>query len=64
MEELEMYREGLYKFIKNINPSKPAGPDNITGKILKKYINICSDILSIILTKSIQSGKVPSDWNH
>jgi len=64
MEELEIYREGIYKFIKNINPSKATDPDNITGKILKKYINICSDILTIIFTKSIQSGKVPSDWNH
>jgi hypothetical protein len=27
-------------------------------------INICSDILTIIFTNSIQSGKVPSDWNH
>jgi hypothetical protein len=37
---------------------------HITGKILTENINICSDILTIIFTNSIQSGKVPSDWNH
>ena len=64
MEELKFHRESIYKLTININPNNATGPDNITGKILKENINICSDILIIIFTKSIQSGKVPPDWNH
>jgi sRNA-binding carbon storage regulator CsrA len=41
MEELEIYREGIYKFIKNINTNKAARPENITGKIRKEHIHIC-----------------------
>jgi len=31
---------------------------------LLKKLNICSDIFTFIFTKSIQLGKVPSDWDH
>jgi len=48
----------------NINQNNSAATDNITGKILKEHINICSDILTFLFTQSIHSGKVPSDWNH
>ena len=64
MEELKIQRESIYKLTININPNNAIGPDNITGKILKENINICSNILIIIFTKSIQSGKVSSDLNH
>ena len=32
--------------------------------MLKENINTCTDILTLIFTKSMQTGKVPHDWNH
>jgi hypothetical protein len=50
--------------INNINPKKAVGPDNIAGKILKENADICSNILTIIYKKSVETGQVPLDWNH
>ena len=64
MEPIKISRDGVYKLIKNINPSKATGPDTITGRVLKENIDICTDILTLLFTKSLETGKVPSDWNH
>jgi hypothetical protein len=64
MEPIKISREGVYKLIKNINPSKAIGPDTIAGRVLKENIDICTDILTLLFTKSLEIGKVPSDWNH
>ena len=64
MEPIQISRDGVYKLIKNINPSKATGPDTIAGRELKEYIDICTDILTLLFTKSLETGKVPSDWNH
>jgi hypothetical protein len=32
--------------------------------VLKENIDICTDILTLLFTKSLETGKVPSDWNH
>lgn len=64
MNAFKIYREGVHKLLKNINPKKATGPDNIAGMILKENIDICTDILTIIYNKSLEQEKVPSDWNH
>ena len=64
MEPIKISRDGVYKLIKNINPSKATGPDTIAGRVLKENIDICTDILTLLFTKSLETGKVPSDWNH
>jgi hypothetical protein len=43
---------------------KAVGPDNIAGKIPTENADICSDILTIIHKKSVETGEVPLDWNH
>jgi hypothetical protein len=40
MEPIKISREGVYKLIKNINPSKATGPDTIAGRVLKENIDI------------------------
>jgi hypothetical protein len=45
MEPIKISRDGVYKLIKNINPSKATGPDTIAGRVLKENIDICTDIL-------------------
>ena len=64
MEPITISRDCVYKLIKNINPSNATGPDTIGGRVLKENIDICTDILTLLFTKSLETGKVPSDWNH
>ena len=45
MEPIKISRDGVYKLIKNINPSKATGPDTIAGRVLKENIDICTDLL-------------------
>jgi hypothetical protein len=64
MEPKKISRDGVYKLIKNMNPSKATGPDTIAGRVLKENVDICTDILTLLFTKSLETGKVPSDWNY
>jgi len=64
MKNISISKKGILKLINNINPKKAVGPDNIAGKILKENADICSDILTIIYKKSMETGQVPLDWNH
>jgi hypothetical protein len=44
MEPIKISRDGVYKLIKNINPSKATGPDIIAGRVLKENIDISKRI--------------------
>jgi hypothetical protein len=45
MEPIKISREGVYKLIKNINPSKATGPDTIAGRVLKENI-VSNDLVN------------------
>ena len=61
MDKIDINKEGIYKLIKKINPKTATGPNNITEK---ENINTCTDIFTLIFTKSMQTGIDPHDWNH
>ena len=58
--DLEIQSEGIEKLLKNINPSKVSGPDNIPNRILKE----CAKQLAPGLTSIYQkyTGTLPRDW--
>ena len=64
MRTIAITRDGVYKLIKNIKPIKATGPDTIAGKVLKQNIEMCTEILTLIFYRSLETGKAPSDWNH
>ena len=48
--------------IEKIKVNKTPGPDKISPRILKEVKHQISKPLSILFNKSLQLGKVPSDW--
>ncbi|XP_076461741.1 uncharacterized protein LOC143294196 [Babylonia areolata] len=62
MAEITIDKEGVRKLLKNINPYKAAGPDEIPAKVLKECADEIAPLLSIIFTKSLADGCVPDDW--
>ena len=54
--------EGICKLLKALQPNKAAGPDKISPMILRELRDQISDILQIIFTKSLDTGKLPSKW--
>ena len=52
------------KLLKNLNPRKASGPDNISARILKDCAEDLAPIITLILQRSISEGRVPHDWRQ
>ena len=64
MEDIEVDEACIRKLLQKTNPRKATGPDSIPACILKDCASELAPILTIILNKSLQKGKVPEDWRH
>ena len=53
---------GITKLLKQLNPYKAPGPDNVSPRILKKLATDISPLLQLIFQKSLDTGVVPDDW--
>ena len=60
--KLNITQEGVGKLLRNINPSKASGPDNIPNRVLKQCADQLAPALTIIFQRSIDHGKLPDDW--
>ncbi|KAK3108532.1 hypothetical protein FSP39_010045 [Pinctada imbricata] len=61
-DDIFLSTHGIEKLLKNLNPYKAAGPDKLKPNVLKELASEIAPILCIIYTKSLESGKIPSDW--
>lgn len=52
----------LLDILKNLNPYKPPGPDNIYPKVLKFCRNSLVDILILLFARSLHQGEIPGLW--
>lgn len=50
------------KLLRNINPTKASGPDNIPNTVLKQCADHLALALAIIFQRSIDHGTLPNDW--
>ena len=62
LTDLVIKTEGVAKLLRNLNPAKACGPDNIPSRILKECADTISPALSCIFSRSVQTGQLPSDW--
>ena len=46
----------------NLKPRKAAGPDKLKPLLLKKLRDEIEPIIKVIFDKSLQTGKLPSEW--
>ena len=54
--------EGIEKLIRDLKPGKAPGPDLIRKEDLQIDIQLTSQCLTHIYNKSLQAGKLPTDW--
>ena len=64
MNDISIHVNGVENPLKNINPHKAKGPDEINGRVLKECRTNIAPILAIIFEKSLTLGSIPSDWKH
>ena len=53
---------GVKKLLQSLDPTKAAGPDGISPRILKELAEEIAPILCIIYRSSLRTGSVPEDW--
>ena len=64
LEECNVDDEIIKKRLRKINISKSSGPDQIHPRILRKLSDISNIPLSIIISSSLHTGTLPSDWKN
>jgi len=56
--------QGVEKLLTGRKPNKGKGPNEITPRLLKELHTEIALILTIIVLRSLDTGKVPKDWTH
>jgi hypothetical protein len=51
---IKITQDGVAKLLRNINPSKASGPDNIPNRVLKQCADHLAPALTIIFQRSIR----------
>ena len=62
MPEIYIATEGISKLLKDLQPDKAAGPDNIKPIVLKELRQELAPALNVIFQLSLTSGTLPDDW--
>ena len=64
MMDIYISTPGVQKLLANLNPSKAAGPDNLSPRVLRELSDVLADPLARLFRKSLASGQVPVGWKH
>ena len=62
MPDIRIYKKGVQKLLKDLNPHKSTGPDEVPSRILKIGAEELSPALVKLYQHSIDVGEVPQEW--
>ena len=62
IKTLKIGEQGVLKLLKDINPSKAMGPDQIPNIVLKTCAKTLAPGMTKIFQESIDCGELPDDW--
>ena len=60
--EVIVTKDMVYDQIKELDPSKSCGPDEIHPKMLLELVEYISEPLAMLINKSLIEGVLPDDW--
>lgn len=64
LTDIDVTPEKVLKRLKNINPTKSPGPDNLHPKVIKENATALLPIIHPLIKKSIDTGTLPKDWKQ
>jgi len=64
MPNIEVTVQGVHKLLRNLNPRKACGPDNIPCRLLVLAAQEIAPALTLLFSSSLQSGEIPDTWRH
>jgi len=60
--DIDICFEEVQQRLKNLNPNKAMGPDNVHPRVLKELADTLAVPLQILYVKTVQEGKLPDAW--
>ena len=63
MPNITVSLNGILKLLKDLNPHKAAGPDQLKPLVLQRLRTVIAPVLQVIYQKSLDTGRVPKDWS-
>ena len=64
INDINVTKNGVVKLLKDLDPFKASGPDQIGARILKESADQVADGLVLLFNASLNQGKIPIDWKH
>ena len=62
LDDVVFTKEAVLKKLKNINPSKSNGPDNINACVLNELAEQLCEPIAILFQRSMNEGTLPKSW--
>ena len=62
MSDIHITEPGIEKLLRNLNPSKATGPDEIPARVLKECAAALAPVIADLFQQSLDEGAVPNDW--
>jgi len=64
IDNLQIHQDGVTKLLKDLDPCKASGPDNIPCRVLKQLAHELSPVITAIFRQSLFTGILPVDWTE
>lgn len=62
MTDFHVTEEDVLKKLKDLNPNKSSGPDELHPRVLKELSDSIAKPLTLIMRRSLDEGRVPQIW--
>ena len=62
MDSIVVATEGVIKLLKDLNPSKALGPDELHPRVLKEPANELGPVFAHLFQQSLDTGEIPKEW--
>ena len=63
MDDIVVFKEGVTKLLKGLNPSKALGPDELHLRVLKEVAIELGPVFAHLFQQSIDTGEIPREWS-
>ena len=64
ISDLHISEEGVAKLVKELNPNKASGPDEIPCRVLKELAGELAPVVAALFHQTLENAILPKDWTE